>query len=265
MSYYEPQGDYSSPAGGEKTPLLTIWQRVLFSPSVQTFARYLPEADLGRAVLWLVLASLVSAVAAGLPTLIAPQRQLQETMELLREIMPPEFSRELPPMMPGTRTISLGSLLCGIPLGVVLALIGAFIGVGLIHLTAKLLQGEGTYTGTFFLTAAVSAPLTLVTGVIQLLNGLLGMIPVVGVILTVIFGLFSLVLGIYGLVLNAMAVAAAHRFSLGKGFAAVLLPGVVLLLLLCCFVVGFALMGASLGTFFEELQRELGLYLTFLV
>ncbi len=268
MSYYEPQGGQQATNGG-KTPALTIWQRIVFSPSIQTFARYLPEADLGRAVLWLVITSLISTLATGLPALIRPQGQMRDMMRLFREALPPEVARELPPiMMPGMggRALSLGTILCGIPTAVVFGLIGAFIGVGLIHLAAKLLQGTGTYTETFFLTAAVSAPLAIVTGAIQLINGLLGLIPILGAILTVIFGLASLAFSIYALVLNAMAVAAAHRFSLGKGFAAVLLPGVVIFLLICCCtVIGLTLMGASLAPFLEDLQRELGLYLSIVV
>lgn len=264
MSTYDYQG---SPAGG-KTPALTIWQHIFFSPGVQTFAKYLSEADLGRAVLWLVVATLISSLAAGLPALIQPRGQMRETMRMLREALPPEVARELPPMMPGmgTRTVSLGTILCGIPTAVVFGLIGAFIGVGLIHLAARLLQGQGTYNGTFFLTAAVSAPLAIVTGAIQLVSGLMGFIPVVGAILAFIFGLVSLALSIYALVLNAMAVAAAHRFSLGKGFAAVILPGVVIFLLICCCsAITFGLLGASLETIFEEIEGEFGRILTFLI
>ena len=96
-----------------------------------------------------------------------------------------------------------------------------------------------------------------------LIGGLLGLVPILGVIVSVIFGLVSLALSIYALVLNAMAVAAAHRFSLGKGFAAVLLPGVVIFLLICCCtVIGLTLMGASLVPFLEELQREFSMYMS---
>jgi hypothetical protein len=260
--------DYEGSSAGGKTPALTIWQNILFSPGVQTFAKYRPEADLGRAVLWLVIATLISSLAAGLPALIRPQGQMRQTMEMLRENLPPEIARELPPMMPGmgARTLSLGTILCGIPTAVVFGLIGAFIGVGLIHLAARLLQGQGTFNETFFFTAAVSAPLAIVTGAIQLINGLAGLIPVVGMILAIIFGLVSFALSIYALALNAMAVAAAHRFSLGKGFAAVILPGVVIFLLICCcIVVAFGLLGASLGPILEEIEREFGFYLTFVI
>jgi len=225
MSYYEPTNDTAT---GGKTPALTMWQRIVFSPGVQTFARFRPEADLGRAVLWLVIATLISSLAAGLPALIRPQGQMRDAMRFFRENLPPEVARELPPMMMpgmGARAVSLGTLLCGVPSAVIFGLIGAFIGVGLIHLAARLLQGQGTYTDTFFLTAAVSAPLAILTGAIQLINGLLGLIPVLGAILAILFGLVSLAVSIYAFVLNAMAVAAAHRFSLGKGFAAILLPG----------------------------------------
>ncbi len=255
----------SPPPQAGKTSPLTLWQDVLFSPSVQTFKKYRREADLGRAVLWLVIAFTLSGLISAVTSLlnVGTSRQF---MQMLRQNLPPEVTRELPPMvMPGTG-VTLGSALCGIPTTIILGLIGAFIGIGLIYLAARLLKGAGTFTTTFFLMACASVPLTIVNSVLQLLMGLLGLIPVVGVISGILLGIVGFALGIYGLVLAAMAIAAAHEFSLGKGFAAVLLPAVVIFLLICCCsIVGLSLLGASLEQLFREIQREMGTVLTWTI
>ena len=238
---------------GNKTPTLSLWQDVLFSPSTDTFAKYLGEADLGRAVLWLLASSAIGGLLQMLSMAIGSGRTLLQAL-------PPELQRELP-IRAGA--FSFGTLLCGIPTCIVVTLLMAFIGVGLIHLVAKLLGGDGSFTETFFLTSAASAPLALVSGALGLLSGLLGLIPILGAIFGMLFGLVGLALWIYNLVLVAMAVAAAHRFSLGKGFVAALLPFVVVFLLTCCCIFASLMMfGGNIEDVFEEIQRELNMLLT---
>lgn len=257
QDYTSSSYESPTPQAG-KTPTLTLWQDILLSPGVQTFAKYRHEADLGRAVLWLVIAFAISGITSAATSLlnIGSSRQF---MQILRQNLPPEVARELPPMvMPGAG-VTLGSALCGIPTAIVFGIIGAFISIGLIHLAARLLKGEGDFTRTFFLAASASAPLTIVNGLLQLIVGVLSLIPVAGIIFGFLLGIVGLVLGIYGLVLAAMAVAAAHNFSVGKGFAAVLLPSVVIFLLVCCCTIaGLSLLGGSIEEIFREIQREMG-------
>lgn len=250
---YDNQGYVPAPTP-EKTPAMTIWKSVLLSPSVETFARFREEADLMRAVIWVAISGLVTGVAQAV--VMATSGGAAGNIEQLREILPPEVASELPEMA-AQAAPSIATALCSIPAGAVGGVIGLFIGVGLIHLVAKLLQGQGTYTETFFLSAAASAPISIVMGVIQLIGGVFNLIPVIGTILAVLIGLVSLVLGIYSLVLSAMAVAAAHRFTLGKGFAAVLIPGVVMMLFCCCITGALiAAMGAAVPSI-EELIDEM--------
>ena len=241
---------------GDKTPTLSLWKDVLFSPSTDTFAKYLGEADLGRAVLWLLASSAIGGLLQMLSLAIGSGKTLLQTLPL-------ELRRELP-IRAGA--LSFGTLLCGIPTWIVIILLGTFIGVGLTHLVAKLLGGEGDFTETFFLMTAVAAPLTIVGGVVGTISGLLGHIPFLGVIFGILFGLVGLALGIYNLVLTAMAVAAAHRFSLGKGFAAVILPALVFILLACCCTfAGLMTFSSDMEHIFEEIQRELNMLLTLYV
>ncbi|MEA3309950.1 MAG: YIP1 family protein [Chloroflexota bacterium] len=258
--------DYAQyPNTNVKTPTLTIWQRVFFSPAVETFARYLPEADLMRAVLWLILGTLGSGIIGILNVVFnLGGSGGKEIMRMLQQELPPELARELPAALPGIGSLSLGATLCGIPSIIILSLISTFITVGLIHLAAKLLQGQGNYTDTFFLMAAAAAPMMIVTSVLQLISGLLGLIPLLGTILSLLISLILMGLGVYGLVLTSMAVAAAHSFSLGKGFLSAILPGVIFFILTCCCtVIAMVAAGSAIdqGTI-DELLREIGAYLT---
>jgi hypothetical protein len=213
---------------------------------VESFARYVPEADMGRAALWIALSMLVSSIVGALASLIGVQGAMW------REYMPQDV-----PL--GARGGSaLAGLLCGIPAGIVMGLIAMFIVVGLIHLVARLLDGKGTFTETFFLLSAVSTPLTLISAGLQLISWLLGLIPVLGTIVTLLIGLVSLALGIYAIVLYAMGTAAAHDLTLGKGFIAVLAPVILGLLLSCCCVIGgLTILGPQIQDVFEEIEREL--------
>ncbi len=259
MNVYEQYPDTNI-----KTPTLTIWQQVLFSPSVETFTQYLPEADLMRAGLWIILGTLGSAIISMITTTLSfGGTNRGEMLRMLRNISP-ELARELPTVLPPMRSASIGATLCGIPAIVAIALLSTFITVGLIHLVAKLFQGQGSYTETFFLMSAAAAPMMLVTGALQLIGGLFGLIPLLGAILRLLISLLLLGLGIYSLVLTAMAVAAAHNFSLGKGFLSTILPTVVFFFLTCCctFIAMVGLGGALNQGAIDEILREIGAYLT---
>ncbi len=256
MAYEQPP-NYTSyppapPPNGAKTPTLQIWQNVLLSPAVNTFARYRSEAELGRAILWLLLSTGIASVLNILSTTV-----MRSSVNML-QYLPPEMRRELLPFMGATRAPIGATLLCGIPTAVASLLLGAFIGIGLVYLVAKLLQGEGNFTQTFFLMTAASAPLTLVTAGFQLFSNLGGRIPVLGAILSLLVGVVIFGLSVYNLVLSAMAVAAAQRFSLGKGFAAILIPGAVIFLFACCVgIVIVALAGVSMDQIIRQLSALL--------
>ncbi len=252
------ENTYETPSGGGKTPLLTIWRDIITAPSVETFARYLPEADLNRGVLWLavviLITSLVNVVTLQLNQIHAGG--LADFWEMLERTLPPEMARELPPLpdlpiLPagGAGTSLLSSLFCGIPASLVLGLMFAFLWVGLVHLAARLLKGQGIFTETFFLYAIVATLVSVLLAGVQLVNVLVGLIPILGAILGFFINLLSLLLSIGSLVLYAMGVAAAQRFTLGRGLAAVLLPFVALTLVLCCAAIGIGLLVAfSFGT-----------------
>jgi hypothetical protein len=113
--------------------------------------------------------------------------------------------------------------------------IAFFIGAGFFWLVARIFGGQGTFLQHSWLLALVYVPITAATTVLSL-------IPVLGPLVG--FGL-----GIYGIVLSIFAIAAAHRMSVGKSAAVVLIPGaIVLLLVICAFVALVAIFaGSTLG------------------
>ena len=247
-----------------KTPTLTIWQSLLSAPAVATFSRYLPETDMMRAILWLILGTLTSTVINMITTALGiGMAGRGQMMRMLRSGLPPEIMRELPANLPGLGSFSIGAALCGIPTIIIISLVLTFISVGFIHLVAKLFQGQGNYAETFFLTSAVTAPIMIVTAVLQLVSGLFRLIPLAGVVLSLLISLLMMAMGIYSLVLTAMAVAAAHRFSLGKGFLATILPTVLFLLFICCcvFIAIFAAGSAIDQGTIDEIMRQMSAYL----
>lgn len=92
--------------------------------------------------------------------------------------------------------------------------IAFFIVVGLIYILARALGGTGTFLEHAWLLSLIYVP-------IQAVSDVAGIIPILG-------GIIGAVLGIYSIVLYVFATASAHRISLGRATAAVLIPGIVL-------------------------------------
>jgi hypothetical protein len=242
VQVYEAGGGNSNSASplppSGKMSFMTIWKDVLLSPSVANFARYRPLADLGTAVKW-VLAGLVIESLISAPIYFLNQNQAMQWVK--------QSSPDLGQIM-AQQGASLGSALCAIPFTLVLGLVFVFLHVGLLYVVAKLFQGEGTFTETFYLVQASMVPLGIAATVLSLLGSLFGQIPFLGVVLGAVFGLVSLAVAVYGLALQAMAVAAAHEFSLGKGVAVVLIPAVIVVFLCCCVVGMTAMILASVAS-----------------
>lgn len=127
---------------------------------------------------------------------------------------------------------AFGGLLGGIFLTPILAVIGLFIGAGILHLLAMLLiKPNAGFEATYRVGAYLSV-LYLVTW--------LGAIPILGI-------LISLAVSVYGIVLAVLGVREVHSTTTGRAAAVVLIPTVVLFLLGLILV---ALIGAAifLGT-----------------
>jgi hypothetical protein len=105
------------------------------------------------------------------------------------------------------------------------------IGVGVYFLIAKVLGGTGDFGRFAYLNAAFAAPLGILTT-------LLSLIPFVGCI--------SFFISIYSLVLVYFAVKVEHGLSSGRAILVVLIPLLVVLALVACFILSLIGMFMSL-------------------
>lgn len=235
------------PPAGEMSAFET-WKAAVTKPNAATFAQIAaqPGATTGKAFLWVALASLVTAFFGA----IAQAAGAGQTMQAMRQFLPPELARELP-ASGGGGAFSFGALICGAPLGAIFGVIFFAIGVALILWVAKLFGGGGDFEKLAYTFAAIMVPIAAVNAGLSLL----GMIPFIGLL----FSLVSFAVSIYSLVLHIFATQAVTGLDTGKAAASVILPWLVVFLFICCCVVLFTVvLGASMGDVFNQINQ--GLY-----
>jgi hypothetical protein len=93
-----------------------------------------------------------------------------------------------------------------LPVVAALIVVGTIIVVGLQHLVARALGGQGVFDDMIYSYASFSAPISLITSA-------MGMIPLVGCL--------SLFVVFYALALNVIAVKAVHRLDTGRAILSV--------------------------------------------
>jgi hypothetical protein len=226
----QPPGPY------QPTPMSAVqtWTTALV-PSETNYERIIsdPGLSLGKAVLWVILASVLSAILSYGVGLV-----VSTAMGALGAADVQDVGAQVL-----IQTITSGfGLLCSIPV----AIIGFVIVVGLIHATARALGGTGTFTQLAYGFAAQSVPLSV-------LYGILLPIPLIN-FLTLPLGLYQTVLGVY-------ATKAAHRFGWARAIAAYLLIPIVLTVLIvlvaCGTIVVLALLGPAIGNVFSNIVLTL--------
>jgi hypothetical protein len=146
-------------------------------------------------------------------------------------------------LVPGVIILAIAGVLSGLPafpIGIiavpVVFLIVAAIIVGIVHLVAKLIGGQGTY-GALFQVYGHGNGLIGWTGV-------LAIIPILG-------QLIGLAAGIWGVIVMIVSVREVHRMSTGKAVAAVLIPIVVLIV-----VCGGIIAVVGLGAFMAVMENQ---------
>ncbi len=160
-----------------------------------------PGASLGKAALWLAGASFISSLLGS-----------------LRPAGASYFSQFSGLSLPESGGF-LGALGAAIA-SAAFSLVMAFVVVGLIHLFARAMGGTGSFTQLFYGTAAFTAPLSLLSAMMQL-------VPSVGNCLIV-------PLAVYGAVLLVVANRAAHGYDTAKAAIASLAPLMLVVVLFGC-------------------------------
>lgn len=197
---------------------ISIWRDAITRPSEQTFARIARSANArsSTAFLWIFLASLVGSLLA-LPAQGALTRQMMQNAGLEGQGFPAAGG-------------GLITVICGAPIGAVVAVVLFAIVVGVVQLLAKMFGGQGTFDQLAYAIAAILTPFYLVSGVLSLLSA----IPFAGLC----FGLLGFAAGLYVLVLEVMAVKGVNQFGWGQAIGSLLLPVFVIA---CC--IGAAVAG----------------------
>jgi hypothetical protein len=132
----------------------------------------------------------------------------------------------------GIGAILIG-MLCVAPVLAALSTLVFALVVAVVQWLARMFGGTGNYDQLAYALAAIAAPVTILTGILNLL----GAIPYVGFC----FGLLGFLAAIYVLVLQIMAVKGVNHISWGGAIGAYFIPVLVLgFLCACLFGVSFA-------------------------
>lgn len=107
--------------------------------------------------------------------------------------------------------------------GYIIGLISTFIGAAIIHLSAKLLKGNGNYAASYKAVTYSSTP-----------SLLIGWIPFVGII-AAFYSIYVLIVGISKL----------HQMSMARAFAVILIPAAIVVAIVIVSVMLGSTMGAS--------------------
>ncbi len=208
--------------------MLQTWVHVLTHPDEKVFEeqRQKPEATLGTAILWMIIAAVIVAIVSFLAGggVIQSMGNLQEMLQ----------QADVPPEMRDQISFIFSSQMMTVFLGVASALNVIFvplmflITVGIWHLVAVVLGGRSSFGNYAYLIAAFYAPATIV-------SALLGLIPFVGFC-------FQPIIFVYELVLATIATKVAYGLTTGKAIVVVLVPFLLILgIVICAFLVIFGL------------------------
>ena len=198
--------------------IFQTWVNVLTHPNEQTFEaeRDSPNATLQTAIIWILGAAVVTSILGFFQGLIfrgAALSGMQQFMDMAG--MPPDVARQMGMVMGGAAVAGVGSFV-----GIITAPIFFVIGVGIFHLIAKLLGGEGQFDKYAYLIATFQAPISIASSV-------LAFVPVLG-------GCIGLLVSIYSIVLAYFATKVNYGLSSGRAIVVVLVPVIVLFLLAIC-------------------------------
>lgn len=196
--------------------MIQTWINAVTQPNEAFYdnERKSPNATLGTAIIWIVIAAIISGLLGGVQALIGMGGMNAAGMDQMLADLPPETRQIFETMFSpqGLTSIIIAS--------VVITPIVWIIVMGILNLIARLLGGQGDFGRFAYLNAAYSAP-------IQVVSGLLGFVPFVG-------GCVSLLLFLYSLVLCYFTIKTEHQLSQGKSIATIVIMVVAFVSVIIC-------------------------------
>jgi hypothetical protein len=190
-----------------------VWLYALTRPSEATYNILVndPAAKPTRGLLWVGLTSLFISLAVLVFRVIFGPNMDQMVNLLQRDAGA------------AARPVSILILLvCGIPAGAIVAVLGTVIYTALVNFTAGALGGTGNFNQLVYLFSAITAPLSLV-------STLLGLVPILGCL--------GIPLAMYSVYLEILAVKTVHRLDWVRSAGSVLILVVLGLLIVAVCVV----------------------------
>ena len=212
--------------------MFQTWVNVLTKPGEAVFEaeRQKASATLTTALVWIVLATLVTELFGLLQTQLFSSSL--DGMESMFELMPAEFRAQMEMLID---TGAFAGIMRAMNLGsIIIEPIFFIIGIGILHLVASVLGGQGQFGRYAYFNATFSAPLSII-------GSLLGFVPVLGACV-------GFILPIYGWVLTYFATKAEYGLSDGRAIVVVLVPLIVVFVLIACVMV------AVFSMFFSNIQ-----------
>lgn len=228
------------PSSGAPGPAgwLPVWIKAVSQPNEQTFIDITehPDALPKTAYLWIFIVGTLSMIVNGLVQAVLTAIGLNGQSGV----------EEMGAIVGG----SLIGVLCASPFLGGLSVLFFALGVAIVQWVAKLFGGTGTYDKLVYAFAAITVPFTLVSMLLVPFSA----VPY----LNICTGLLSIGFGFYSLFLQITAVKAINRFGWGQAAGTVLLPGVVVIVVCGCIVIGgLMLMGPAIGDIFSGINQSL--------
>ena len=207
--------------------IFSLWLKV-FQMDEPFFAAEAPRASNGNTL----IALLIYAVAAVIFGFI--QRQIGFRQLFLQRYFANSPSFNIPICLP--------------LIAIVVVPLGYYIGIGLLHLAAKIFGGKGSFSTLAYLVSLFYIPLGIV-------SSLLGLIPCLG-------PLISLAIAVFEIILMVRALKVNYHLTTGRAVGTYFTPVVVIFVLLflvsVVVIVILAALGPTVGNIFSNIINGLG-------
>ncbi|MCA9980368.1 MAG: YIP1 family protein [Anaerolineales bacterium] len=196
------------------------WMGALTNPNEEYYQEQLKAVNLTQGAVGIMIAAVIAAILGGIGTLFGGAAMNEMMLPFLQEagMSPAEIDMILASAQPSFIGVFFGTLIGSV--------IGFFIGAGIYWIIAKLFGGDGSYEDQTYLMSTFTAPL-------MIINGALGLIPLVGPFVAIF-------VSIYQLVLTYFAIKTSHAMTSGRAVMVVLTPILIGFLCACCGALFFA-------------------------
>ncbi len=200
-----------------------IWLDVWTHPGEEAFWGILKERNhsIGRAFIWIAVTSLILAVV----TTIGYVPLYNSFMSQYGDIQTAQIFQ--------ATTVTVG--LCSVILAPISSILGLVIITGIYHLISKLFGGSGAWSDLVFCMAAVTAPASIISGVLAIPYLLFSNFPAIWWLIAIFIGILTVIVSVYVLVMNVNAIRAAEKIGTWQAIVTIFLPIIIIAVLsVCC-------------------------------